>query len=175
MATLTFRQAHPVTHRDELFKLNLEYMSWVSDQITQLTGLHPEDTVGMDLPNYVASMMDKACGDPPPRGAFYLLEADGQLAGMGGLRRVRDGVAEVKRFYVRPAHRGQGLGDALLRRVLDDARAFGYRSAVLDTAPFMKPAHRLYEQFGFVDRGPYEEAEVPKELHPIWRFMECAL
>ena len=175
MAAPTFKPAHPITHRAELYELNLEYMSWVSAQITLLTGLHPQDTVGMDLPDYVASMIDKACGDPPPRGAFYLLESDGLVAGMGGLRRVRDGVAEAKRFYVRPEHRGKRLGEALLQRVMDDARAFGYRSMVLDTAPFMHPAHRLYEKFGFVDRGPYEEAEVPKELHGNWRFMECKL
>ena len=43
------------------------------------------------------------------------------------------------------------------------------------SAPFMQSAQRIYEQFGFVDRGPYEEVEAPKELHPFVRFMEKTL
>ena len=175
MTTLTFIPAHPATHRKALLELNIEYLRWVLAGFGKMTGASAQDMLGMEVPEYVASVIDKVCGDPPPRGIFYLVESDGVLAGMGGLRRVRDGVAEVKRIYVRPAHRGQRLGESILQRILDDATAFGYHSMWLDSAPFMQSAQRIYEQFGFVDRGPYEEVEAPKELHPFVRFMEKSL
>lgn len=175
MATFTFIPADPATHRDALLDLNIEYLNWVLPEFGKLTGMSPQETLGMEIPAYVHSVIDKVCGDPPPSGAFYLVESGGVLAGMGGLRRVRDGVAEVKRIYVRPAHRGQRLGQAILQRVMDDAKAFGYRHMWLDTAPFMQAAHRIYEQFGFVDRGPYAEVEAPEAFYPILRFMEKSI
>jgi GNAT superfamily N-acetyltransferase len=167
-----FLPADPAVHRDVLRQMNVEYVTWVSDQMASAFGVSVPDLVGVPVAEYVESALDKVCGDPPPRGAFYLVERDGVVAAMGGLRRVRDGIAEVKRFYVRPTHRGHGLGEALLRRVLDDAAAFGYRTLYLDTAPFMTSAHRLYEAAGFTDRGPYPEVEVPAAMHAVWRFME---
>lgn len=175
MTPPTFTLADPVIHHDALLRINVEYMSWVTTELEKSFGLSAVELNGMPVPEYVASMIDKVCSDAPPRGAFYLVEHGGAIAGMGGLRCIREGVAEVKRVYVRPAHRGKHLGETILQRVLDDAAAFGYRSIVLDTAPFMLSAQRLYEAAGFVDRPPYEEAEVPPALHHAWRFMERAL
>lgn len=175
MTPPTFILADPVMHREALLRINVEYMTWVTAEIGKSFGASAATLNGMPVAEYVASVIDKVCGDAPPRGVFYLVEHDGALAGMGGLRRVRDGVAEVKRVYVRPTQRGKQLGEAILQRVLDDATAFGYRSIVLDTAPFMQSAQRLYESVGFVDRPPYAETEVPPELHGAWRFMERVL
>jgi GNAT superfamily N-acetyltransferase len=119
--------------------------------------------------------LDTICGDPPPRGVFYLVERDHHLAGMGGVRWNSHGVAEIKRLYVRPAHRRAKLGATILRRLLADARAFGYERVKLDTAPFMHAAHMLYESAGFHDCAPYQESEVPAFLHVKWRFMEKVL
>lgn len=94
---------------------------------------------------------------------------------MGGIRANRPGVAEIKRLYVRPAHRGVKLGAAILHRLLTDARTFGYERIQLDTAPFMHAAHNLYEAAGFVDCAPYEGVEAPESLHSSWRFMEKSL
>lgn len=175
MAPPAFLLADPVKHRDALLRINIEYMTWVTAGIGKSFGASAANLNGVPVAEYVAGVIDKVCGDAPPRGAFYLVEHDGALAGMGGLRRVRDGVAEVKRVYVRPTQRGKHLGEAILQRVLDDAAAFGYRTVVLDSAPFMQSAQRLYENAGFVDRPPYPETEVPPELHGGWRFMERAL
>jgi GNAT superfamily N-acetyltransferase len=173
--TITFTLANPVTHRDALLGLNLEYMSWVSAGIEQHYGLTSRDMSGMDLPEYVAGMIDKVCGEPPPRGAFYLVHVDGALAGMGGLRPLAKGACEIKRIYVRPGFRGLQLGQAILQRLLDDAQAFGYQRVCLDSAPFMPSAQRIYANAGFVDCSPHEGAEVPAVLHAGWRFMERAV
>lgn len=85
----------------------------------------------------------------PPEGRLYLARWDGAAAGCGGLRKLDGGRCELKRLYVRPAFRGRRIGEALLRQLIGDARAVGYRSLLLDTLPFMDSALRLYRRFGF--------------------------
>ena len=171
-----FVPADPLVHRAELLRLNVEYMGWVVAGIGQAFGMAPQDVLrGQSVDDYVAGKIDAVCGAPPPQGVFYLVRLGGELAGMGGLRRVHDGVAELKRVYVRPACRGARLGAAIVDRLLADARAFRYRQVLLDSAPFMAAAHRLYEAAGFTDRPPYPEAEVPRALHGGWRFMARGL
>ena len=175
MTTPTFTPANPIDDRDALIAVNMEYLSWVAAEAETAFGITPERSTGMTLVAYVSSVLDSICGEPPPRGIFYLVERDYQLAGMGGLRWNSPGVAEIKRLYVRPAHRGAKLGAVIVQRLLADARAFGYRRVRLDTAPFMHAAYKLYQAFGFVDCAPYEGTEVPAFLHPTWHFMEKPL
>jgi GNAT superfamily N-acetyltransferase len=174
-ASTRFIAADTRLHRSELVELNVEYVSWVFDEIEKMFGVPADEVVGMPAREYIPGVIDKVCGDPPPRGAFYLVQVEGQLAGMGGLRFLRPGVTEIKRLYVRPGFRGMRLGEALLRRLLDDARSFGYEKACLDTGLFMKSAHRLYETNGFTDCSVYEGVEVPPGFHTRWRFMERSL
>jgi GNAT superfamily N-acetyltransferase len=163
------------SHRDELIELNVEYVSWVFAEVNELFEVQLENIMGMSAREYVASALEKVCGKPPPEGVFYLIKVAGKLAGMGGLRGLNSRLSEVKRVYIRPQFRGASLGEQVLQRLLCDAREFGYDRAYLDTAPFMKSAHRLYEANGFVDRPPYEGVEVPSEFHARWRFMEREL
>lgn len=166
-----FIAANVQTHRDELLALNIEYVGWVFGEVEALFGRASNPLAGVSASDYVPTVLDKVCGDPPPRGAFYLIRLGEQLAGMGGLRHLRPGVAEIKRLYIRPQCRGHRLGERLLQRLLDDGRAFGYERVCLDSAPFMASAHRLYEHQGFSDCPAYEGTEVPPEFHARWRFM----
>ena len=174
MTSPHFRQAHPVADRRALLDINIEYVSWVFAQMEEITGIAAPAILGMEVADYVPTVIDKVCGDPPPRGVFYLVEDAGQVVAMGGLRRIDDGVAELKRVYVRPAGRGQRLGEAIVQRLLADARSFGYRSIRLDTTPFMQSAQALYESLGFVDRAPYP-VEMPPAFQGQLRFMELTL
>jgi GNAT superfamily N-acetyltransferase len=93
----------------------------------------------------------------PPAGAFYVgCEDDVAVAG-GGLRRLGDGVAEIKRMYVRPNARGRGLAAALLRTLEEAARDLGYTRTRLDTGPKQVHAQRLYRSAGYVEIEPYNE------------------
>lgn len=170
-----FIVASTSTHRDELIQLNVEYLDWVFNGIQEHFGIPANEVVGMPAAEYVPTVIDKVCGDPPPRGVFYLLEVDGSLAGMGGLRFISPGVAEIKRIYVRPQYRGRQLGELMLQRLLSDAIRFGYGRICLDSGPFMKSAQRLYEGAGFADCPPYEGTEVPAGFRDRWRFMQCDL
>jgi GNAT superfamily N-acetyltransferase len=71
--------------------------------------------------------------------------------------------------------RGLGVGAGTLDRLMLDARTFGYKAGVLETGPFMRSAHRLYEAAGFADIAPYLNAEVPQKLRHDWRFMRREL
>ena len=59
-------------------------------------------------------------------------------------------------------HQGQGYGAALLRRVMDDARAAGARRLLLEVRPSNRQAVEFYLRFGFtqigVRRGYYPAA-----------------
>ena len=174
MTSPTFRIADPVADRQALLDINIEYVSWVFAEIEQSFGVPARDILGMEVADYVPTVIDKVCGDPPPRGVFYLVEDAGQTVAMGGLRWSEDGVAELKRVYVRPSGRGRSLGEAIVRRLLADARSFGYRTIRLDTTPFMKSAQALYESLGFVDCAPYP-VEMPPAFQGQLRFMELTL
>ncbi len=172
---VAFTIAHPARHRAELLELNIEYVTWVMDGIEKTMGAKAADVLGATVPEYIAATLEKVAGDAPPRGVFYIVEVDGKLAGMGGLRCLQPGLAEIKRLYVRPACRGLKLGGTILARLLEDAKAFGYQRVVLDTASFMDSAQHLYEAMGFVDCPVYEGVEVPVAFQENWRFMECSL
>ena len=77
--------ANAAFHRHALIELNVEYMSWVFAGIEDLFGVAADQIVGMPASEYVPSVIDKVCGDPPPKGIFYLVKLGNQLAGMGGL------------------------------------------------------------------------------------------
>ncbi len=170
----TFRVADPLADRAALLALNIEYVTWVFDEIEKMSGMTARAILGTEVVDYVPTVIGKVCAAAPPEGVFYLVEEGGALLAMGGLRRSADAVAELKRVYVRPAGRGKRLGEAIARRLIDDARAFGYRRVRLDTLPFMASAQALYESLGFVDCAPYP-VEMPPAIQGQLRFMELAL
>jgi GNAT superfamily N-acetyltransferase len=92
-----------------------------------------------------------------PGGAYLVVfEADRALAG-GGLRRLTDGVAEVKRMYVRPEARSRGLARELLTALEHTAVSLGYRRARLDTGPKQVHALALYRSAGYRDVPAYND------------------
>jgi putative acetyltransferase len=84
-----------------------------------------------------------------PRGGFVVGRIGGHPVACGAYRPMGPDVAEIKRMYVDPAHRGRGLG----RRILDDlesrARRDGYTVVRLETGILQPEALRLYESAGY--------------------------
>jgi GNAT superfamily N-acetyltransferase len=78
-----------------------------------------------------------------------------QPAGCVALRPLTDGVCEMKRLFVPPAFRGQGIGRKLAEQVIAEARLIGYAAMKLDTLPRLKSATDLYTKLGFSPCPPY--------------------
>lgn len=107
----------------------------------------------------------------PPAGLLLLAFEGGVPAGCAALRALAAGRAEACRLFVRSSARGAGLGGALVLRLLEEARAGGFRSVVLETLPQkMGAAVGLYRALGFREIPPYVERPVPGAL-----YMELAL
>src|SRR5215212_950524 len=81
--------------------------------------------------------------------ALWVAVEDGTVVGSAALRDLGDGAVELKRMYLRPDQRGQGLGKQLLASALDWARANEMGVIRLDTSERMVAAQRLYEANGF--------------------------
>lgn len=94
----------------------------------------------------------------PPDGRLYLAWKAGQIGGCIALRKLVDGVCEMKRLFVREPFRGQRLGQTLIETLLEDARGAGYKKMRLDTfPPKMAKAVKLYKSYGFREILPYYE------------------
>ncbi|HUE06288.1 MAG TPA: GNAT family N-acetyltransferase [Acidimicrobiales bacterium] len=92
-----------------------------------------------------------------PGGAYLVgFEAAEVVAG-GGLRRLDDGVAEIKRMFVRPAARSRGIARALLDALEQTAKELGYGKIRLDTGPKQVHGLALYRSAGYVDVPPYND------------------
>jgi GNAT superfamily N-acetyltransferase len=93
----------------------------------------------------------------PPGGAYVVgFEGDDAVAG-GGLRRLNDGMAEIKRMYVRPTARSRGVARALLAALEETASSLGYTAARLDTGPKQLHGLALYRSAGYLDVEPYND------------------
>ena len=101
----------------------------------------------------------------PPQGRLLLATVNGQPAGCVALRPFDQTRGEVKRLYVRSRFRGSGLGKALMRALVAEARAIGYSELIADTIPeVMATALAMYERLGFERITPYSD-ETPDAQH----------
>lgn len=103
--------------------------------------------------------------------AFFVMRYEGEPVACGGLKLFGTEYAEVKRMYVRPSHRGLGLGKAMLDHLAGYARANGAGLLRLETGVYQTEAVGLYERWGFRRRGPFGEYEA----HPLTVFFEKPL
>ena len=102
----------------------------------------------------------------PPKGAVLLArdEAGGAL-GVVAMWQMDPGVAEMKRLYIAPPGRGQGLGHALVAAVIAAARQAGHVRMRLDTLATMAPAQAVYRAAGFHRIGNYNANPLPGARH----------
>jgi ribosomal-protein-alanine N-acetyltransferase len=59
----------------------------------------------------------------------------------------------INNLAMRPTYRAQGIGTALLHRVLEEGRQLGARRATLEVRASNEQARRLYERLGFYVAG----------------------
>lgn len=163
-------QASTAEHMQQARELFWEYLEWGNLMLNREFG------VDFDIKSMLEQDMLELAKFSPPQGRLLLAaEQQGQPVGIACLRKIGDGVGEVKRMYVRPAFRGRGIGLALLETLIEAAREIGYGTLRLDSAKFMAAAHAMYRSAGFREIEPYPESEIPAEFQTNWIFMERTL
>jgi putative acetyltransferase len=85
----------------------------------------------------------------PGVGTFLVVWLNGDPVGCGALRRLDAETAELKRMYVSPTLRGQGLGHRLVAALEVEAASLGVRRMVLETGVHQTAALALYRSAGF--------------------------
>jgi putative acetyltransferase len=106
----------------------------------------PEDVHALDLD-----------GLRHPGITFFAARRGGVLLGVGALKELGAGHGELKSMHTLAASRGSGVGAAVLRRLLDEARARGLSRVSLETGSMaaFAPARRMYARAGFVPCEPF--------------------
>lgn len=92
-----------------------------------------------------------------PEGAYLVGYEGADAVAGGGVRHLEDGVAEIKRMFVRPAARSRGVARALLEALEQTARELGYERVRLDTGPRQVHGLALYRSAGYEDVPPYND------------------
>ena len=140
-----------------------------AEQIAQARVLFEEYAadLGVDLcfQGFEAELAGLPGAYAPPNGRLLLAVQHDEVAGCIALRALEDSVCEMKRLFLRPAFRGQGLGLRLVRAAIDEARRIGYRAMRLDTLPTMAAAAALYHSLGFRTIPAYRHNPVPGTLY----------
>lgn len=106
----------------------------------------------------------------PPKGSILVAKDADRPIGFGCIRQLDEpGVCEMKRLYVRPTSRGEGVGELLVRALVDHARGLGYFTMRLDTAAEMTVAQALYRRLGFTKIPPYHDRLQPGDVcYQLW-------
>ena len=106
----------------------------------------PEDVHALDI----SGLLDPAI-------SFYSYRSDGKLLGVGALKELDAGHAELKSMHTAAAARGGGVGRAMLDHLVTLARQRSYQRLSLETGtmPAFAPARALYASAGFRPCPPF--------------------
>jgi ribosomal protein S18 acetylase RimI-like enzyme len=122
--------------------------------------------VGLCFQNFEKELAELLGGYAPPTGRLLLAAQGDQVAGCVALRRLSEGVCEMKRLFVRPQFQGKRFGQRLLHSIIDEARTIGYQRMRLDTLPDkMERAIALYRSAGFQQIAPYYHHPIAGALY----------
>lgn len=119
----------------------------------------------LDIQHYGEELKHLEAKYGPPGGRLYLADCGGALAGCIGLRKLDEQNCEMKRLYVRPRFRGNGIGDILVRKIIEDAKEIGYSHMLLDTLPFLKSAIHMYRTYGFYEIPSYNDSPMETSIY----------
>ena len=149
MAEVEFEQVENDVQKAQAASLIREYLEGLNDRLRKDYGM------SFDAEAMVQSDLSDPLKFHPPGGRFYLAKSNEEAVGVGALKQLDDLVGELQRMYVLPASRRRGIGRAIAHRLVDEARAIGYRKLRLESLEFLEAAHSLYRSLGFRQIEPY--------------------
>ncbi len=103
--------------------------------------------------------------------AFVVARTAGGTALGCGAVVVSGSIGELKRMYVRPESRGQGVAQQVLKELESRARRMGCQTLLLEAGPYQPEALAFYKKQGYERRGAF--GTYPE--HPLSVFMGKAL
>jgi len=122
-------------------------------QLTTVRGLFVEYAKWLNYRTCFDSFEKELDGLPgeygPPDGRLLLAYFEDRPAGCVALRKVKDGICEMRRLWVREKYRGQNIGWNLAEEIIKQARKMGYKKMILETMPLMERAISIYQILGF--------------------------
>jgi len=113
---------------------------------------------GPDEEKSAQSFLEEYFSSKPERknGFHYVLESGNEVVAVGGyMRDPQQGEYWVGLLYVDPYYRGQGLGNKLLEKVIEDVKELGSKRILvsLDEEDIKDPAIRFYTGKEFENTG----------------------
>ncbi len=116
---------------------------------------HREFALGQTPPEHSFALDGDGLLDPAI--TVFSFRASGSLLGIGAIKRLGPDHAEIKSMHTAEDARGRGIGRAMLTRLLEVARARGFRRVSLETGTTaaFAPARMMYQSAGFVPCGPF--------------------
>lgn len=153
--------------------MNIEQVHAPTDDVRGLIGELDAELAGTYLPEQRHGLTIDAIFQPPVR--FFVARLEGQAVGCGGVA-CFDEFAELKRMYVRASARGDGVADAIIERLEDEARTAGLRVVRLETGVHQPAAIGFYRRHGFTPCRAFEPyASLPASAIKTSYFMEKQL
>jgi putative acetyltransferase len=101
-----------------------------------------------------------------PVGALFIASYNAIPVGCIALQPLQEPqTCEMKRLYVAPDYRKLGVGDALVKALLQEAQSLGYTTMKLDTLERLQAAIQLYLKFGFETVTAYYDNPLPSVVY----------
>ncbi|MDB5247695.1 MAG: hypothetical protein JWQ40_2089 [Segetibacter sp.] len=141
-----------------------------SDQLNIIRSLFKEYSTGLNE-NLCFQSFDEELENPlkkygPPKGSLFLAYWNNEPAGCIALQPLQEAhTCEMKRLYVRPEYRKHGIGEQLVKVLLEAANEKGYKKMVLDTLERLQPAIKLYLKYGFENTSAYYKNPLPSVVY----------
>lgn len=157
-------------YESDLRDLLLDYFEFADglaqEHFDALDGIDIEEAAQSDIDRLTSATVDRP---------LCIAHVDDRIVGTVQLKQLDETTAEVKRLYVVPDYRGEGLGRQLMECLLDGAADDGFTTLLLGVGPYLDKAQTLYEDLGFEFTPPYEQSQAPEEIRDDWQFMRLSL
>ena len=159
-------------HRDDFLLLNYETLNWHFEEFQKNYQMNLYEVLGKTPMEIAESSIETYRDLKPPYGIFYLAYIDGQIAGMGAIRKIDEELGEIKRMWSQLHIRRMGLGTRTVTSLLDVGDQLGCSWYALNTPKFAYGAQRLYESVGFEYVDFIPEVDIGETFRPYYLFME---
>ncbi len=90
-----------------------------------------------------------------PLGTILIAKEKENVVGVVALKKLEDGICEMKRLFVLPEYQGYGIGKLLTETLIEKAKDLKYKIMKLDTLGRLESAVGLYRNLGFKETIPY--------------------